>query len=192
NTKEFCRDCADAAHAFRRGHACLRYTGRAAELVRGMKYRGESYVCEAAGDLMARRYFSLADPESGELPAWDAVVNAPMSARKRQLRGYDQAELIASAFARRVRLPHLRGALARTADTAVMSSLGREERLRNLTGTIACKADPGGGATILLIDDVYTTGATADTCAEALLDAGAAAVDVFVFAIGADGRRADE
>jgi len=190
NLRELCRDCARTEHAYRRGYACVRYVGLAAELVRDMKYRDKAYFADGLAAMMARRYAALADPADGTLPDYDGIVAVPMGARKRARRGYDQAALVAASLARRIGVRHLRGALVRGSETAVMSSLGREGRLHNLSGAIRV----GGkvalqGKTLLLVDDVYTTGATADACAEALYGAGAASVDVYVFATGADGRR---
>ncbi|MDR1798057.1 MAG: ComF family protein [Clostridiales Family XIII bacterium] len=191
NTKALCRDCAGTEHLYRRGFACARYAGLGADLVRDMKYRGKAWYAEGLSAFMARRYLALADPESGELPDYDYVVPAPMARRKRERRGYDQAVLLARGLAGRIHVPCSPGALVRSGETQVMSSLGRDARLRNLSGAIRAAEGSGvAGKRILLVDDVYTTGATADACAGALRAAGAEAVDIFTFATGADGRRA--
>ncbi|MCL2111714.1 MAG: ComF family protein [Clostridiales bacterium] len=196
NPKRKCRECdTDAEHVFRKGYACAMYAGNAAELVRDMKYRSKSWHADTLAALMAARYFSIADPETGELPYYDYVMPVPMSAKKKSFRGYDQAALLARGLSRKIGVPYLGGALMRVRETSVMSSLSGDERRQNLEGAFAVSCDMiniVAGKSLLLADDVYTTGSSADACTDALLDAGAESVDVFVFATGADVPRAED
>jgi ComF family protein len=191
NRKAFCGDCLRDEHRFRKGYACALYDGPAAEIIRDMKYRGKPSHAEAIAALLAARIKAAADPVTGELPAWDAVVPVPMYPGKKEKRGYNQAELLARGLAKRLGLPLLADTLRRTRETGVMSSLSLGERKQNLSDAF-CVTDAAGklrGKTILLTDDVYTTGSTADACAEALFAAGCSQVDFIAFAIGADGSQ---
>jgi predicted amidophosphoribosyltransferase len=160
-----------------------------------MKYRGKPYYAETLAAFMAARHLADADPGTGELPYYDFVAAAPMSAKKKAMRGFDQAALLARGFARRAGIPYAADALVRTHETDVMSSLSGDNRRQNLRGAFALGCDmikTAAGKRFLLADDVYTTGSTADACAETLFDAGAAGVDVIVFATGADVRHAED
>ena len=92
-----------------------------------------------------------------------------------QERGYNQAELLASAFCDRVQLPLQAGWLVRQRSTHSQVGLTAVERQRNVEDAFVA-ADAVLGKRLLLIDDVYTTGATMRACAQAALDAGAAIV----------------
>jgi len=188
----FCHECAGGGeHVFNKGYACAVYAGRAAEIVREMKYRQKSWYADTLASLMAEKYFALADPETGELPEYEGLACVPMSAKKRSSRGYDQAGLIARGLSRRTGIPYLAGALKRVRETDVMSGLTSGERRQNLEGAFAVPCDmidTVAGKKLLVADDVYTTGSSVGACAEALLVAGAESVDVIVFAIGADVR----
>ena len=122
-----------------------------------------------------------------DLPEWcgkfDALAPVPIhSARKRE-RGYNQAEEIAREASRYMRLPVLANALCRTRATVSQTKLNREQRARNLENAFRCaEPDSVRGKRILLVDDVYTTGATVARCAELLLEAGALSVGVFALA----------
>jgi len=195
NPKELCRDCVSETHLFSRGFACTSYSGRAAEIVRDMKYRGKAYFADALAAIMAQKFFSMASAESGELPSYDFLVAVPMHENKKSERGYNQAELLADGLSRRIGIPYFKGALVRIRETAVMSSLDRNSRLLNLSGSIEIAEGAAPllkDARILLIDDVYTTGATADACSAPLLAAGIPAPDIFTFAIGTDGKRRND
>ena len=196
NHTDLCFDCQMSGERhFGRGYACALYTGRAAEIVRSVKYQGNAWIAEAVAQVMAERYFSEADAETGEIPMYDGIVAVPMATGKKEIRGYDQAALLARWVSRRTTIPFLQGALTRTRETPVMSGLSQEERRQNLTGAFAASYDmmkQGIGKRLLLVDDVYTTGSSVDACAEKLLDAGAQTVDILVFAIGADVRRAED
>ena len=196
NPKVLCRDCLAAeTRSFGKVYACAVFAGKASELIREMKYRGKAWYADTISSLMAMRYIAIADPETGELPSFDYLVSVPMSASKKASRGYDQAELIAAGLSRRIGIPYLKKALIRSRETGVMSSLSANERKANLTGVFSASydiIDTLKGRRLLLADDVYTTGSSADACAEALINAGAAGVDVIVFATGADALRTED
>ncbi|MCL1895570.1 MAG: hypothetical protein FWG03_03385 [Clostridiales bacterium] len=193
NPMDLCRDCAGAAERFfGRGYACALYGGRAARLIRELKYQGRAWYAETLCASMAARYLSLADKKTGELPWYDCLVAVPVSAGRKAARGFDQAVLLAKGLSQRTGIPLHTGALSRVRETGVMSSLTEEERRQNLRGAFVANCDMMKkirGKRILLVDDVCTTGSTADACAKALLAAGAVCVDFIVFAIGADVRR---
>jgi len=108
------------------------------------------------------------------------LAPVPMDAASRRRRGFNQAESISRALARRWGLPLVRGAVEKPAATGAQSLLGREARERNLRGAFR----PGRGAVrlagrrVVLVDDLVTTGATARACARVLRGAGAAEVRV--------------
>jgi ComF family protein len=122
-----------------------------------------------------------------ELAEWcgtfDALAPVPIHAARKRERGYNQAEEIAREAARHLLLPVLAHALSRTRATVSQTKLNREQRARNLENAFRC-ADPASvrGKRILLVDDVYTTGATVARCAELLLEAGALSVGVLALA----------
>jgi len=114
----------------------------------------------------------------------DALLHVPVHPARRAARGYDQAELLARAAAPALGLPAL-GALRRKRATAPQYELGRDRRAANVAAAFA--VDPlfraaVAGRWLVLVDDVVTTGATLVACAEALLDAGAAAVSALTVA----------
>ena len=117
------------------------------------------------------------------VPDFDLIVPVPMHRRKRMSRGYNQSERIGQALGEIMDIP-VKNALAKTRHTKPQSLSSREERLINLENSISVP-DPSAvsGRSILLVDDVVTTGATLGTCAQALRDAGASWVFAAVIAI---------
>ncbi len=165
------------------------YTGLAAELVRRAKYGHDRLLALPLAALTRRAARGL--PEC----AWvDDLVPVPASGRRRRERGFDLAELLADDLARVLRLPLQRHWLTRVGDPAPQASLGETERRLAACATVAyCgprtarrafrlprRATSVEGSRVLLVDDVLTTGATANACAAALLSAGAAWVAVVV------------
>ena len=190
NLADLCHECVRTQEqSFSKGYACALYSGRAAELIRDIKYREKVWYEDTISALMAERYFSEADAETGELPSYDFIIAVPMAAKKREIRGYDQAELFARGLSRRIGVPYLPKALLRVRETDAMSNLSAEERRSNLAFAFSVAYDRIDRITmkrVLLVDDVYTTGSSVSTCADTLIAAGAALVDFIVFAIGAD------
>ncbi|HEX9774088.1 MAG TPA: ComF family protein [Actinomycetota bacterium] len=159
--------CSDCAHdpAFSRARAVATYAGVARDALMTLKFGGERRAAAALAERMA----SLA-------PAADVATFVPPSAGL-GLGAYNTAEELARAVARLLRMP-CRPLLAKVRRTADQASLGRERRRRNLAG--AFRSRPVRGR-VLLVDDVMTTGATADACARALREAGAEDVGVLTF-----------
>jgi len=190
NPYDSCHACANAEDpSFERGFACALYSGRAAEIVRDMKYREKAWYADTLASIMAARCLAEADPETGELFNYDYMVSVPMTEKKKASRGYDQASLLASGLSKRIGVPYLSKALARIRETGAMSGLSEDERRQNLASAFSVDCDNIQNKRILLADDVYTTGSSINACAKALLSAGAERVDFIVFAIGADSRR---
>ena len=115
--------------------------------------------------------------------AYDVLIPVPVHAVRRRERGYNQAEEISREAARYLGLPVAADVLVRVRATGSQTQLNRRERGSNLAHAFACKS-PGSirGKRILIVDDVFTTGATAARCAESLKSAGAAEVGVLALA----------
>jgi len=179
---DLCTGCTDADHAFEKGFTCVEYGAAERELIHRFKYRDKAYL----GRKMAEIMFDRIEPE--ELEA-DLIIPVPMFPRKEKLRGYNQAAILAAVLAKRMGIPYAGGLLVRTVETEAMSRLGALDRRKNIREVFSVPRDQTSrlaGKTILLVDDIYTTGSTADACASTLLEAGAARIFVFTFAAGAD------
>lgn len=146
----------------------VRYDGAARELVLALKYRNT----RPALRMVARALAAVAAPH-----APDAVTFAPTTAARRRERGYDQAQLLARGVARELRVPLLR-ALERRAGPP---QTGRDRAERLIGPRLVARAPVAGS--ILVVDDVCTTGATLGAAAAALRDAGAGAVHGATFAV---------
>jgi ComF family protein len=148
------------------------YAGPLGRAVRALKYRGATRLAGWLGERLARE---VAD--AGWHPT---VVSAvPLHSSRRHRRGYDQALLLARHAAAALHVPY-RPLLVRTRATASQARLSRGARLQNVAG--AFRSEPALGASVLLVDDVLTTGATAAACREALYEAGASRVHLAVIA----------
>ena len=164
-----CADCPSRVIDVAR--APFLYRGPLARAVRGMKFSG----WHALGTPLAAAMSQVA----GDLLPADAVTWVPLSTRRLRRRGFDQAEVLARALGKSLDLP-VRCLLVRRRDTPAQARKGGAERRRALEG--AFEPTDGAGGTILLVDDVLTTGATAAACVRALRRGGAARVSLLTAA----------
>lgn len=170
--KPLCHLCRRGIYAF---HLARSYGVYADAMVRAMtllKY----YAVTPLGGWFAGRLGELVARQP-EAFAADVVVPVPLHPTRLRERGYNQAELIARPLARRMRLPLRSYLLVRTKPRPDKLKLTRKERWSSVRGAYAIRAGTRvDKLRVLLVDDVFTTGATLDACARALRQAGASSV----------------
>ena len=154
------------------GAWAMQYAPPADELILAFKFNGATYLLADFADLLEAAVRARLDAD-----AIDAVVPVPLNIHRLVERGYNQSALLAKELARRLDRRFDGSSLKRTRDTEHQTRLGGEERRKNLRGAFKV-VDPGmvRGRTILLVDDVCTTGSTLDNCQRSLEKAGAARV----------------
>jgi ComF family protein len=172
----FCAICDGAIEPPADGQDGIRagalFGGPIADAVHALKYGGHP---EAAGPLGRWLSGRVGVPEGA------AVVWVPLGRRRRIERTYDQAMLLAVAFARAAGRPVLRGVLHRVRETQPQTCRDRAARARNVAGAFAATRGVAG-RDLVLVDDVVTTGATAEAASRALRGAGARTVLVVALA----------
>lgn len=181
-----CVRCHRAPPAFTTVHACFTYRADGPpcplkEAIGRWKYGRDLRLGRALATLFAQQ---SAAPEGASL-----VVPVPIHRHRLLRRGFDQAAMLAAAYARSHRTPLLH-ALLRTSSSVSQTTLGRGARRENVRGRFAVRSASGViPRSIVLVDDVVTSGATANECAAALVSAGAARIEVRALAraVGARG-----
>jgi ComF family protein len=164
--------------AYDRARAAVRYDDIARALVHAYKYGDRLDLAPLIARWMARAGREL-------LGGADALVPVPLHWRRLWARRFNQSATLAEEISRIAGIPVLHDTLKRVRATVQQVGLSKTERANNVQGAFRVGADAKAAVTgrhFILIDDVLTSGATADTCARALLRAGAAHVDVLVFA----------
>jgi predicted amidophosphoribosyltransferase len=164
-----CRECAGRRLSFAAARAAAPYEDAVRRVLAAWKERGLRHLAEAAAELVVERL---------PRPPCDTVTFVPADGSRRLERGYHPAGRLAGALAAAWGLP-CEPLLRRTAPARRQRGLGLAERRRNVRHGFG--AEPAAGS-VLLVDDVYTSGATADAAGAALLAAGAARVEVVTFA----------
>jgi ComF family protein len=147
------------------------YDERAAAVVHALKYGGRRGLAAGLAGELAR----VVPPGPGA----DLLMAVPLHSARRRERGYNQAGLLAAALAGRIGVPLLDGAMERVRDTRPQARLDPRARRDNVAGAFRVKSPAAlEGRSILLVDDVITTGATLEACLDALARAGARASGV--------------
>lgn len=171
-----CRVCHPEPTSRLEGIRALGYfEGPLRRVVHGFKYNRRAELADPLAALLARSLDN--DPL-----AVDLLVSVPLHPDRRRARGYNQAALLAAELARRARIPLAEEALVRLRATRPQLGLSAAQRRENVRGAFQARSELVRGKTILLIDDVTTTGATLEACAQALLQAGARRVRGLVLA----------
>jgi ComF family protein len=164
--------------AYDRARAAVRYDEVARKLVVAFKYADRTDFAPMMGRWMARAGREL-------LADADALMPVPLHWRRLWARRFNQAAALAGAISEISGVPVLHDVLKRVRATPQQVGLSKTQRADNVQGAFRV---PDGdkarvaGRRVILVDDVLTSGATVDTCARAVLRAGAAHVDVLVFA----------
>jgi ComF family protein len=177
DAQHLCAACRDSAPGFDLARSAWWYRGPVQDAVQQFKYHRRWRVGQHLAEAMAQTARNTLP-----LAAIDAVLPVPLFWLKRRARGFNPAQLLAQTVAQSLGKPlHLRG-LRRTRWTTSQTRLHGRNRIRNVRDAFTADAPSVGGRTILLVDDVLTSGATAAACAQALKSAGARGVFVLTAA----------
>ncbi len=164
-------------HLWKNAVSLMHFEGLGRQLVHRFKYQSDTALAKTLGNFASERLLA-----SGIRP--DIIVPVPLHWISHILRGYNQSELLASFISRRTGIP-VSSALRRRKWTRRQANLGRSERRENIIRAFSVK---GIGIfekrSILIIDDVITTGATLRSAAKTLLGAGAGEINILTLARG--------
>lgn len=141
------------------------------KVIHAIKYKGCRSLARTMGEELGRT-LSVFQEFSG----LEVVVPVPLHRAKLRVRGYNQGEEIGVGFGRALNLPLFKSGLKRLRHTRSQTTLSAVQRLLNVSDAFAVTTKEIVGAKVLLTDDVFTTGATLNACASALLNAGARSV----------------
>ncbi|MCK8816037.1 ComF family protein [Natroniella sulfidigena] len=178
---KICLDCREQERFFSQARAIGLYNKGLKEYIKQFKYDKQQQLAQPLGSLLAKyaEYYY-------QLNQLDLVTYIPIHKQRLEERGFNQAYLLAKQLNSELRLP-IKSLLARVADTARQSELARQERLQNLAGKFRVENQQLiRGQRILLVDDIFTTGATVNEASKLLLEAGAEDVKVITLATGKD------
>ncbi len=172
-----CGQCLRRKWHFGSARALGLYDGPLREAIHALKYEGKAFLAKPLVGLLGRAYPFV------DYGSYDFLVPVPLHTKRLRERGFNQALVLARAIRRREGVPCTGFILRKTRPSAPQIDLRPKEREKNVKGSFAV-ADPAKvrGKRVLLIDDVMTTGSTANECARELLKAGSARVDVFTMA----------
>ena len=177
-TQEYCEDCLKKRHKFVQGKSLYEYKSASGMIYR-FKYGKRREYAEFLGREMAEHF-------SADLKKWGAEMLVPVpihKSRKRQ-RGYNQAELLAAEFSRRTGIPMKSNLIVRCKKTVPQKMLNDTERQNNLKRAFKIGQNDVKLSTIIIIDDIYTTGSTVNEMATVLSKAGIDKIYVLTLAIG--------
>ncbi len=157
--------------------ALTHYRGGVKVVLRDMKFRGKRKDALCLSSLLTQ---IPAERLVGDI---DRIVPVPISDARRRVRGFNQTEVLFEDWARSSGAVWCTEVLMRVRDTEAQWKLTKRERKANLAGAFCiANADVVRGKRVLLVDDIYTTGATMEVCAALLLEAGALSVSGLVMA----------
>lgn len=173
-----CAACREQPPPWSRAVALLAWRFPVDALISRFKYGGALHLGALLGRLLAASHAAGCD---GAAP--DGLVPVPLHPSRLAERGFNQAQELARPVAARLRVPVLAGACTRVLATPPQAALPAQQRYRNLEDAFAA-AGVVAGRRLVILDDVLTTGSTAQALARALLGAGAASIEVWTVARG--------
>lgn len=176
--EELCESCKRHRFLFKRSIALVGYDDVAARSISRIKYTGAREFLDYYGREAVRR-------RGDELRRMqiDAIVPVPVHPSRKRKRGYNQATVLAEVMGAVLGVPVYEAALYRRKKTAASKELNAAERLKNLMSAFYAGPIPHDLRRVLLVDDIFTTGATMESCTRTLLAAGVEEVYCFALAI---------
>lgn len=183
---EYCYDCSRHPRTFDGGMALLQYNEAAKHSMAAVKYKNRREYLDFYAAAIDSRFRKKALRLGAHV-----LAPVPIHSSRRRMRGYNQAEELAVRLSERWGIPVDRDLLVRRKKTAPQRELNQAERLKNLQEAFTVNPKRFSGSvgipeSVILIDDIYTTGSTIEACTRALRKAGVKRVYFVVICIGAD------
>ena len=175
NPANACGSCSQQSFPLQQVRASLFYREPLAGVIHKMKYNGLFALAKPLAQMMAKTW-----PDWHSAP--DTIVPVPLHKRRIRRRGFNQSALLAHRVGHQVKISVDDQALKRIRHTLPQVNLSPAQRLDNVRGAFTAETTLVKGKQILLIDDVYTTGATMSAAADALIASGATTVSAFCLA----------
>lgn len=173
-----CGACVTHRKYFTIARALGAFEGSLQEAIHRWKYEGKTYLTPFFADWMAEGLNRHWEPGS-----LDLLIPVPLHTRRLRERGFNQSLLLVRELSRRTGIPYRKSILQKKKSTIPQVNLSGVEREKELRGTFhVIGKEELSGLSVLLIDDVYTTGATVNECSKVLLRGGAKRVDVLTLA----------
>lgn len=179
DTVEYCFDCTKHKRSFESGRALVNYNEAARNSMVKIKYKNKREYLDFYIEAICIRYGKIISRMGA-----DALVPVPVHPSRMRSRGYNQAELLARGIGRELGIPVCADLLLRSRKTAPQKELNPAERLKNLEEAFEAGSIPSGIGTVILVDDIYTTGSTIEACTRALKRMGVKKVYFLAICIG--------
>lgn len=176
---ELCGDCQNRSFYVESGFALYSYEEQMRKAIRYFKYDGEAVNGLYFADQMAERYGAWVHSISP-----DVIIPVPIHKKRMRFRGFNQAACLAGRIGERLGVPVDPDHLIRTENTKPQKGLDSKARFCNLQKGFAVRKDGGSYRNILLVDDIYTTGATLEACGKVLKEEGAKRIYFLCLCIG--------
>ena len=171
----YCNSCIEWNINVDKARSAYDYEEPIDELIKSFKYNGKRYLAEVFSEKLKSIYVS-------EFMACDVIVCVPMTNERLKSRGYNQAEVLAEELSKRINVPFCNDAIKKTRETPRQANLTKKERRNNLSKSFTVYKKYVVDKHVLLVDDVLTTGATADILSQLLKKKGALSVTVLTIA----------
>ena len=175
-----CSNCREEQFHFRFARAAVKLSGLVQDVIHRYKYNQATWFEPFLTDLLARQAVPALAREK-----WDWIVPIPLHWMKLHSRSFNQSQRLARALSNATGIPVKTSLLRRIESTPTQTRLTRAQRVENVKRAFHFSGrEPLDGRRIVLLDDVLTTGATANACAKLLIHNGASLVDVWTVARG--------
>lgn len=183
--REYCLDCDRKKHFFTQGKSAFVYDLKMRESVGRFKYSGRKEYAEFFAEKICDLYEDWIKKVNP-----DALVPVPLHIKRLRQRGYNQAEILADKIGKRLEIQVISGWLQRRKDTLPQKGLSAKDRKKNVSDAFFVPMEQfrlyHQIKCVIIVDDIYTTGSTADACAKVLKDVGVEKVFLLSICIGKD------
>lgn len=177
--QEYCHDCVQTRHSYDQGCSLWLHRKPVSGSIYQFKYRNQRRYSVHYAEEMKKEY-------GQQIRDWRIrlIIPIPLHRKRMQSRGYNQAQLVAELLGNIMDIPTDSVSLRRRKNTIPQKELGKQERARNMEGAFALADSFEPVSTVLLIDDIYTTGSTLDAAAGILKRGGVQKVYFLTISIG--------